>query len=158
MGREEHSKKNITGMCEECLQSMDHTGSAPAHGGMCFLDLHCSGFRLLSRVTVQSARCVLCTSQVWAAQVQVLGYSTGAQTQLCTCFVPFPGPSSSGNQLLGEHTVPRGPCILITFPVPGTWFPRCIVRALSQLTSGELISGCDPPGRCQPFRIPGRLG
>jgi len=120
-------------MCEECLQSMDHTGSAPAHGGTCFLDLHCSGFRLLSRVTVQSGCCVLCTSQVWAAQVQVLGYSTGAQTQLCMCFVPFPGPSSSGNQLLGEHTVPRGPCILITFPVPGTWFPRCIVRALSQV-------------------------
>ena len=48
-------------------------------------------------------------------------------------FVPFPGLRSSGNQLLGEHTVPGGPCILITFPVPGTWFPGCIVRALSQV-------------------------
>ena len=26
------------------------------------------------------------------------------------------------------------------------------------LFSGELISGCDPPGGCQPSRIPGRLG
>ena len=34
---------NITGMCGECLQCMDHTGFAPAHGGMCFPGLHCSG-------------------------------------------------------------------------------------------------------------------
>ena len=26
------------------------------------------------------------------------------------------------------------------------------------VSSGELISGCDPPGGCQPSRIPGRLG
>ena len=26
------------------------------------------------------------------------------------------------------------------------------------VSSGELISGCDPPGRCQLSRIPGRLG
>ena len=26
------------------------------------------------------------------------------------------------------------------------------------VSSGELISGCNPPGRCQPSRIPGRLG
>ena len=30
---------------------------------------------------------------------------------------------------------------------------RCSVCLL-----GELISGCDPPGGCQPSRIPGRLG
>ena len=41
------------------------------------------------------------------------------------CFVPFPGPSSSGNWVPGERTVPGGPCILITFRVPPTWFPGC---------------------------------
>ena len=31
----------------------------------------------------------------------------------------------SGNQVLGEHTVPGGPCILMTSPVSATHFPRC---------------------------------
>ena len=33
---------------------------------------------------------MVCTSQVLAAQVQVLGYSTKVQTQLGLRFVPFP--------------------------------------------------------------------
>ena len=68
-------------------------------------------------------------------------------------FVPLPGPSSSGDQVFGEYTVPGGLCILIT---PQSWplgFP--VVPCVS---SGELISGCSPPGRCQPSRIPGKCG
>ena len=38
-------------------------------------------------------------------------------------FLPFPGQSSSGNQVLGEGTVPGGPSILITSLVPTTRFP-----------------------------------
>ena len=45
-------------------------------------------------------------------QLQVLGYSTKAQTQLGLRFVPFPGRSSSGNQVLGEHTLPSVWCVL----------------------------------------------
>ena len=41
---------NIGGMCEECLQCMGHIGLAPAHGGLCFPSLHCSGSRLLAGV------------------------------------------------------------------------------------------------------------
>ena len=32
------------------------------------------------------------------------------------CFVCFLGLSSSGDQVLGEYTVPCGPCVLITSP------------------------------------------
>ena len=80
--------------------------------------------------------CVLCTSQVYAAQVHLLRHSARAQTRLGLRFVPFPGPSSSGRQLLGEFTVPGVPCV----------------------SRGELTSGCEPPDRCQPSRIPGRRG
>ena len=67
--------------------------------------------------------------------------STGdAQTQfwLSLCgfgmhFVPFPGLSCSGDQVLGEHTVPCGLCILITFPIPATQFPGCAARLPSQV-------------------------
>ena len=45
-------------------------------------------------------------------QVQVLGYSTKAQTRLGLRFLPFPGLSSSSDQVLGEHTLPGVWCIL----------------------------------------------
>jgi len=45
------------------------------------------------------------TSQ--ATQVQVLGYSTKEETWLGLCFVPFPGSSSSGDQVLGARTHPE---------------------------------------------------
>ena len=50
-------------------------------------------------------------------------YSTRAQIQLGVCFVPFPDPSSSGDQVLGEYTVPGGPCMLINSLVPASLFP-----------------------------------
>ena len=100
---------------------------------VCLLSLHFSSSRLLCRGNClkQALGCMhfpglSCSgsgSRVFHRSTDLVVY----------VFVPFPGPSSSGNQLLGEHTVPGGPCILITFPVPGTWFPGCIVRALSQV-------------------------
>ena len=39
-------------------------------------------------------------------------YSTKAQTQLGLHFVPFPGLRSSGDQVLGKHTIPGVWCIL----------------------------------------------
>ena len=138
---------NITGVCQECLQCMDHTGFAQSHG-MCFLVLHCLGCRVLCGALSKAGPGVSCTSQVRATWVQVLRYSTRAQTLLGMRFVPFPGLSSSGDQVLEEHTVPVGPCILITSLVSGVSF----------VSSGKLISSYDTPGRCQPSRIPGRCG
>ena len=48
----------------------------------------------------------------------------------------LPGPSHLVSWVHHKSTVSGGPCV----------------------SSGELISGCNPPGRCQPSRIPGRLG
>ena len=48
---------------------------------------------------------------------------TQAQIWLSLCglgmhFVPFPGLSGSGDHVLGECTLPGGPCILITYLAP----------------------------------------
>ena len=51
------------------------------------------------------------------------------------CFMLFPCLSSSGNQVLGEHTVPGGPCVLITFLVLDAWFPGCAMGVPSQACS-----------------------
>ena len=59
-------------------------------------------------------------------------------------FVPFPGLSSSGYQVLGECAVPGGLCILITSPVLASLFPGCTGRGPSQVPyvcSVDQISG-----------------
>ena len=105
---------------------------------------------------------VVYTSQVYATQVHVLWYSTKAQTQLGLSFVPFPGLSSSSDKVLAEHTLPRWGCGSYHLPSPScsvSWV--CSGSAISGVlcvSSGELISGCDPPGGCQPSKIPRRLG
>ena len=67
-------------------------------------------------------------------------------------FLPFPGPSSSGNKVLGEHSVPGGPCVLVTSLVLAARFPGSPLGLL-----WGAISGCSPPGRYQPSSIPGRF-
>ena len=49
------------------------------------------------------------------------------------CFVPFPGPSHSGDRVLGKCTVPGGPYILCTSLLPASCFPGCAPRAQSQV-------------------------
>ena len=146
---------NTTGMCGKCLQWMGHTGLATVQGSVYFPGPHCSGSRVLCNDTVPGGPCSSCTSQVWVAQV--LGCSAGTQTQMgCAFALP-----RSEQFRLGECTVPGWPCMLCTSPIPATWFPRCpksTVPGVLCVSSQELISGCDTPGRCDPSTIPGRCG
>ena len=126
---------------------------------VCFPGLHYLGFRLLCRGTVYGGPRVACTSQIYAAQVQVLRYSTKAQTQLGLCFVPFPGPSSSRDQVFGERTLPRCDASYhLSCPSRLVSWVRSSASGVLCVSSGDLISGCNPLDGCQPSRIPGRLG
>ena len=151
---------NITGMCGESLQCLGHAGFVPAHSVCAFL--------------------------VYTAQAP--GCSAGNCPKWALGFVHFPDLSwsGSGSQVLhkgtesvghafcalcrsewlrwpqlGECTVPGRLCVLIMSLAPAAQFPcapqeRHLRYALCFLW--ELISDCNPPGRCQPSRIPGRLG
>ena len=124
---------NITGVCGECSQCLGRTGFAPAHGVCAFL-VH----------TAQAPGCS--TGELSKAGPGLLGLpkskplrfrflrcSTKAQTWLGLHFVPFPSPSSSGDQVLGERTLPRRAVHLITSLVPADRFPGCAVGAPSQV-------------------------
>ena len=130
----------------------------PRSRRVCFPGLHCLGFRLLC----------------WELSEAALG-----------C-VHFPGlcRSVSGSRVLHKGSDSVGPafCALPRpeqLRRPGAWRVhtpqvRCVLSPpRSQLlgvlgaqlrlrravvSSGALISGCDPPDGCQPSRIPGRLG
>ena len=142
---------NITGMCGECLQCMDHTGFTPTHG--------------------------VCAILVYTAQAS--GCSTVNCPNLALDFMHFPGlsHSGSGTQVLLRGTDSVGPafCALPRskqLRQPGSWqahSPRWVVHlnhlpgpshsvswvhresavsGLPCVSSGELISGCNPPGEC----------
>jgi len=76
-------------------------------------------------------------------------YSTKAQTWLGLCFVPFPGLSSSGDQVLGKHGHPQLGATSYHLPSPSRsvfWvYNQRAISGVPCVSSGELISGCDPP-------------
>ena len=76
--------------------------------------------------------CVLCPSQVWAAKATRCMVS--ALSQVWWCILSLPS----------------------SWPILGV--PQSTVSDVLCVSSGELISGCDAPGRCQLSRIPGRRG
>ena len=72
------------------------------------------------------------------------------QTRLGLRFVPFPGLSSSGDQELGEHSYPTlgGASYCLPRPIHSVFwvYNGCVFSGVPCVSSGELISGCDPPG------------
>ena len=78
--------------------------------------------------------CVLCPSQVQAAEVTRLG-------------------ERSHPKLVGASYCLPHPCRSVFWVYKGRIF-----SGVPCVSSGELISGCDPPGGCRPSRIPRSLG
>ena len=76
----------------------------------------------------------LCPSLVQAAQATRCLVST--LSQVCGAFYHLPGPIRLFSWVCSGSAVSGVLCV----------------------SSGELISECNPPGRCQPSRIPERLG
>ena len=107
-----------------------------APGCVHFPDLRCSGAGsvVLHKGTdsVGSTFCVLSRSK----QLSQPGAWRAHSSQLGGAFYHLPGFSCSVSWVRSRSTISGVPCV----------------------SSGELISGCDPPDGCQPSRIPGRLG
>ena len=141
---------NITGGCGECSQCLGHTGFAPTHA------------------------CVLSPSTLLRLQVAVLGNFLGRA--LGCMYFPDLRCSGSGSQVLHKGRL-SWTCILCPSQVQVAQATRCLASAHSPgvvcliaspvpaaqfpgwcVSSGELTSGCHSPDRCQPSRIPGRLG
>lgn len=145
-GREEHCKQALP-MCGNACTRMDHTGFAPAHRGVCFPGL--------LRACLGPAFCVLPRSK----QLKVLGNLVHKGTgSVGHRSVPVRGPSSSGSQELGGTNI-GGAVRLTTSRSQRSVSPVCRGSAVSAV---YLLWGADlrlqPPGRCQPSRIPGRHG
>ena len=99
---------NNTGVCSHCLS---HTGPAPTHGA-CTLPAHTA--QALGCSARKHLRPVLGCMHL--PRLSCSGSGTRvvleAQTPLGLRFVPFPGPSSSGDEVFGK----RGRCNLSPLP------------------------------------------
>ena len=80
---------------------------------VCFPSLHCSGSRLLCLELSEVGPGLHALPRSKPLRFRLLlRYSTKAQTRLDLPLVPFLGPSSSGDQVLGEHSHPQVWCVL----------------------------------------------
>ena len=153
-------KRNITGVCEESSHVRTTLG-------------------LLQLMTV-------CAFQVYTFRLQ--GSLQGYCPKQALCFMNFPGLScsGSGSWVLCKGRISWA-CVLCPSQFraarrPGAWQAHCprwavclnhlpgpghslscvhcksTVSGVLCVFSGELISDCDPLGRCLLFRILGRLG
>ena len=147
---------NITGVCGECSQCLGHTGFAPPQDVCAFLVY-----------TAQAPGCSagkLFKAGPWLCALprsKPLRFRFSGTPQRHRLSWDFPSPSSSGDRMLDERTLPAGQCILSS-PGPSrsvSWLrSRSAISSVPCVSSGELISDCDSSGRCQLSRIPGRLG
>ena len=130
----------------------------PCSWRVCFPSLHCSGFRLLCRERALGCVHFPGLSRSGSGS-RVLHKGTDS---VGLCFVPFPGPSSSGDQVFGRRSHPQvgGPSYRLPCPSCSVFgvYSGHTFSGVPWVSSGELISGCNPPGRCQPSRIPRSLG
>ena len=157
VGREEQLQTNVTGVC---WQWFNHTGFAPAHG-MCALPVYtaqalgCSSGNFLR----QALGCMPFPGLSHSGSGSwVLHKGAGLLgTAFCAC------PRSEQLRWPGVWRVQLPQLKAVTYRLPR---PSCSVfwvyneRSFSGVpcvSSGELISGCNPPRECRPSRIPRSL-
>ena len=112
---------NIAGICGECLQCLGHTGFAPVHGVCAFpvytaQALDCSAGNCLR----QALGCMHSPGLSHSSSgSQVL--HKGADL-VGPAFVPIPGLSSSGDQVLGKHSHSQVGSVSYRLPHPSHSF------------------------------------
>ena len=85
------------------------------------------------------------------------GYSTKEETQLGMPFVPSQVQATQATRCLASalshlNHLPSPSCLV-------SWMCcKSTISGVPCVSSGELFSGYDPPGRCHPSMVPGRLG
>ena len=118
---------------------------------VCFPSLHCSGSRLLCQELSEADPGLHAFPSSTPLRFRFSGTPQRCRlTWWGLHFVPFPGPSCSGDQVLGKHSRPQVGAVTYRLPHPccsAFWVHnRRGFSGMPCVSSGELISGCDPPG------------
>ena len=95
---------SITGMCEECSQCLGHTGFVPTHTVCAFLVYTAQSPVCSAGELIKQALGCMCFPGLSRSGSGSCLFHKG--TDSCV-FLPFSGPHSLGDQVLGEHSLPR---------------------------------------------------
>ena len=126
----------------------------PSSWHMCFTGLQCSGSRLLCRGTVQSG-------SGFRELPRFLNTSQDTDS-VGPGFCALPRSKQLRRPGAWQAHCPRWSICLNHLASHSRLVPwvhcKSTVSGVPCISSGELIPRCNPPGRCQPSRISGRLG
>ena len=101
---------NITGVCGECSRCLSHTGFAFAHS-MCAFPVYTAQAPGCSAGEVSKASPGL-HALPGSEPLRFRFSGTPQRHRMGLSFAPFPGPSSSSDQVLCERALPGMQCIL----------------------------------------------
>ena len=104
---------------------------------VCFPSLHCSGSRLLCQELSDADPELHALSSLSRSGSGSQILHKGADLVGPAFCAPFPGPSNSGDQVLGECSHPW--LCLITSLIPAAWFSGCTTGAPSQVCCVSLL-------------------
>ena len=128
----------------------------PCSRSLCCPSLHCSGSRLLCRGIVQSSSWVMCTSRSKPLRFRFLGAPQRCRLGwVCVLCPPQVRAAQATRCLASALSQVGGASHYLPAPSPSVSCVRhgSTASGVSCVSSGGLISGCDPPGRWQPSRI-----
>ena len=128
---------------------------------VCFPSLNCSGSRLLCRELSEAGPGLRALPRSKLLRFRFSGTSERRRLSWACVLCPSQVRAAQVTRCLANALSPGGECVLSPPRSQPLGFLGGSVRTVSGVlcvSSGELISGCDPPGRCQPSRIPGSLG
>ena len=134
----------------------------PHRWGVCFPSLHCLGSRLLCRELSEVGPGFHARPRSKPLRFQFSGTSQRRRLGWACVLYPSPVRAAQVTRCLASAVAPSWGLCLIASPFPAARFSGCTTRrafsGMPCVSSGELISGCDPPSGCQRSRIPRSLG
>ena len=134
----------------------------PCSQHVCFPSLHCSDSILLCWELSDVGPGFHAHPRSKPLRFQFSGTSQRRRLGWACVLYPSPVRAAQVTRCLASAVAPSWGLCLIASPFPAARFSGCTTRrafsGMPCVSSGELISGCDPPSGCQRSRIPRSLG
>ena len=117
----------------ECLECLGCTGFSPHSWCVCFPGLHCSDSRLLCRELSEAGPGLHALPRSKPLRFRFSGTPQRHRLSWACVLCPSCFRAAQVTRYLASTLSPGRALLLITSPVPATWFPGCTVGVLSQV-------------------------
>ena len=134
----------------------------PCSRRVCFPSVHCLGSRLLCQELSEASPGLYALPRSEPLRFRFLGTPQRRRLGWACVLCPSQVRAPQVTRCLANTVTPRWGSVSYGLSLPSRlvfWeYNGHAFSGVPCFSSGELISGCDPPGGCQPSRIPRSLG